>query len=121
MTTAATRRRPWAGQRDQIGPAVTLDGAGLASRYAPAPGERSTRIGNLDTPLGAGTVRVAIDVYLAQVAAAVAGGQAVEIPHLGRLRLGAVGAVIFEPAPGLIPNGDGMTTEWPDAIEEVRP
>lgn len=117
-TTAQSTDKPrpgWRGQREQLAPVVLLDGAGLASRYTPDE-PRTARIGNLDTPLGAGTVRVAVDVYLAQVAAAVAEGQAVEVPHLGRLRLGAIDSIIFEPAPGLLPNGDGITQK-PDGLE----
>lgn len=65
--------------------------------------------------------------YLVHVAAAVAAGQAVDVPHIGRLRLGAVGELLVDPVPEVLgaaadwPNGDGISTsDSPDALE-VRP
>lgn len=52
-------------------------------------------------PLATHTVAAGIDAYLVSVAEAIIDGQAVDIPHLGRLRMGAVGQVIFEAADSL--------------------
>lgn len=53
-------------------------------------------------PLEPGLIGALIDVYLAAVAATVRDGQPVDLPHLGRLRLGSVGEVILDPLPGLV-------------------
>jgi len=78
---------PWWMETDGPDPAPCRD------RWAPDPAP--------------GTISRGIDLYLRAVAAAVRDGEAVDLPHLGRLRLADIGrGVVFDPAPGLLAWGD---------------